>query len=173
MLQRKRLALSVLSVAIVAVWGAAEVQAAPLFAKSVAPLTCTTLPVPYQSGKSVTVTAVPINGEFPATVQCPAPDSAKQCSQYNYDFVWTGTNPDDAYVSVSTNVDLYSATANAGTIMGVIENPANKGDQEFPFLGINIWEQRTVRYKCLSPPRHHHHLTKHSDSRDCRWVRSV
>jgi hypothetical protein len=142
MLQRKWLAVPVLSVALVAVWGAAEVQAEAPFPKLAAPLTCTASPL-LQPSKSVTVTAVPTNGEFPVAVPCPD-GSGMQCSQWTYDFVWAGVLPDDAVVSVSTNVALYSASS-VPTSNVSIENPANRGDSE-TLLGAGIWEQRTVRF---------------------------
>ena len=143
MLQRKWLAMSVLSVAMVGIWWGAEVQAAPLFTKLIAPLTCTGSPL-LQPNKSVTVTAVPTNGEFPVAVPCPD-GSGQQCSQWTYNFVWTNVVGDDAIVSVSTNVALYSATITNGTGFVSIENPANRGDNE-TLLGAGIWEQRTVRF---------------------------
>jgi hypothetical protein len=147
MLQRKWLAVPVLSVALVAVWGGAEVQAAPLFTKLIAPVECTAT----SGTRSLNVRACAANpgdagAECPLTVPCPD-GSGMQCSQWTYDFVWNNMNPDDAMVSVSTNVALYPpSTVPPNPAVAIsVENPANAGDNQTK-LGVGIFEQRTVRF---------------------------
>lgn len=152
MLQRKWLAMSILSVALVSVGGGPEAQATSLPPPPPVSFPVAKLVVPsnFQCVASFSSRSVTVNVCADTPGECPVPTyctgtSGPLCSKWTYDFVWSsGLTPDDAIVSVSTNVDLYSATSSPVTPVS-IENPANRGDNE-TLLGAGIWEQRTVRF---------------------------
>ena len=102
-------------------------------------LTCTA-PLAF-SNESVTVAAVPMGNPatFPHDVPCPSPATGT-CSEYNYTFTSSnGSNLTKAYLSLSSDLNIYEVFPSA-----FIENPVCEGDGNL--IGRFVCEQRQVRF---------------------------
>ena len=106
-----------------------------------APFSCS---VTLGSG-TLTITAGadnPRDVTFATTPSCPLNQT---CSEYKYQYVWTGGTLSHSALSVSSDLNIYEATPSAS-----IEGPTSCSGDTSTKVGTNVCEQRQIRFNQAS-----------------------